>query len=92
MAVYLISYDIAEKDAFEYEGLWAELRRIGAVKILYSEWALSHSSTNCTQLYNTLAKKIQDKDKLLVVQLSGGGTWNKLLSSDQVFQSIMANA
>jgi hypothetical protein len=38
MALYLISYDINEKDAFEYEGLWKKLREIGATRILYSEW------------------------------------------------------
>jgi hypothetical protein len=41
MALYLISYDISEKDAFEYESLWAKLRDLGAIKILYSEWLIS---------------------------------------------------
>lgn len=30
MALYLISYDIAEKDAFEYGPLWDLLKEIGA--------------------------------------------------------------
>lgn len=38
MAVYLISYDINEKDAFEYDHLWNRLEELGAVRILYSEW------------------------------------------------------
>ena len=40
MALYLISYDIDEKDEFEYEFLWKRLKEIGAVRILKSEWAL----------------------------------------------------
>lgn len=40
MALYLISYDIGEKDEFEYEFLWKRLKEIGAVRILSSEWAL----------------------------------------------------
>jgi CRISPR/Cas system-associated endoribonuclease Cas2 len=92
MAVYLISYDIAEKDNFEYEGLWAELERIKAVRILYSEWVLAHSSTSCTEIYNVIAKKVQGKDKLLVVQLAESAIWDKLMISDQVFTNIMAKA
>jgi hypothetical protein len=41
MALYLISYDINEKDAFEYDGLWAKLKELGAARILYSEWVLN---------------------------------------------------
>lgn len=41
MPLYLIRYDIYEKDAFEYEPLWKRLKDIGAVRILYSEWAMN---------------------------------------------------
>lgn len=30
----LISYDINEKDAFEYDALWSKLKAIGAKRIL----------------------------------------------------------
>jgi hypothetical protein len=61
MALYLISYDIAEKDAFEYEGLWAALRAIGATKILYSEWVLPGELNGASGIYNKVCGLVQGK-------------------------------
>lgn len=86
MALYLISYDIAEKDAFEYERLWAKLREIGATRILYSEWVAR--GTSATDVYNTLAPLIQPKDRLLVQGMTLEATWDKLMISDDDFRSL----
>jgi hypothetical protein len=40
VALYLISYDINEEDGFDYDGLWDRLKKLGAVRILYSEWVM----------------------------------------------------
>ncbi len=40
MALYQISYDIAEQDASEYEPLWGFLRQSGALRMLYSQWVI----------------------------------------------------
>ena len=40
MALYLISYDIAEKNAENYEPLWDLLKQWNAEKVLYSEWVV----------------------------------------------------
>jgi hypothetical protein len=87
MALYLISYDIAEKDAFEYEPLWAKLRSMGATKILYSEWVIE--GTSATNIYEELAPLIQGKDRLLVQGMTQEATWDKLMISDDAFRALL---
>lgn len=65
MALYLISYDIVEKDAFEYKGLWEYLEKLGAVRILYSEWLLG-TNIPIKDIFNQIAQTIQQNDRLLV--------------------------
>lgn len=89
MALYLISYDINEKDAFEYEGLWAKLRSLGAVRILYSEWAMTADAAQTTPIYDAVASTIQSKDRLLVHELANNATWNKLLLADDAFKKLV---
>ncbi len=91
MPVYLISYDINEKDAFEYKGLWEELSAIGATRILYSEW-IGSSAQSCASIYDRLATKTQDKDRLLVTRLYPEAKWDKLLMVDATFKKIMESA
>lgn len=86
MPLYLISYDIAEKDAFEYDGLWAKLRQMGAKKILYSEWVVSGRSA--TDIYDELAPLIQGKDRLLVQGMTQEASWDKLMISDDEFRAM----
>lgn len=90
MALYLISYDINEKDAFEYEGLWAKLREIGATRILYSEWVVKGNSSH--SIYDKVAVTIQDKDRLLVQEVTDDAIWDKLLISDSAFQKLLLSA
>jgi hypothetical protein len=92
MALYLISYDINEKDAFEYEGLWARLRELGAVRILYSEWVVSDDVGKAGAIYREVAPKTQKKDRLLVQEITKDATWDKLLVADNVFQKFIASA
>ena len=92
MAVYLISYDINEKDAFEYDGLWARLRKLGAVKILYSEWVIKGDVGQASAIYKEIAPLTQSKDRLLVQEITNDATWDKLLITDASFQTLMTNA
>jgi hypothetical protein len=92
MALYLISYDINEKDAFEYEGLWARLRELGAVKILYSEWAITDDVGKAGAIYRDIAPKTQKKDRLLVQEITKDAVWDKLLIADDVFQKLILSA
>jgi hypothetical protein len=78
MALYLVSYDINEKDAFEYDGLWAKLKELGAVRILYSEWAIKADAGKAGAIYGEVAPKTQQKDRLLVQELTSDAVWDQL--------------
>lgn len=86
MSLYLVSYDIAEKDAFEYGPLWDKLKEMGAKRILYSEWVVKGSSSN--DIYNDLAPLIQIKDRLLVQGMTGEASWDKLMISDDSYKAL----
>lgn len=92
MALYLISYDINEKDAFEYEGLWAKLRSLGAVRLLYSEWAVVANVGQSSAIYRTVAAMVQGKDRLLVQELTSDAVWDKLLITDDAFRKLAQEA
>jgi hypothetical protein len=92
MALYLISYDINEKDAFEYENLWKKLREMGAIKILYSEWVIVDEVGQSSEIYSTVAPLTQKKDRLLVQELTKDATWDQLLITDYAWNNLLAKA
>jgi len=92
MALYLVSYDIAEKDEFEYEALWDALKAMGAIKILYSEWAVVAGLGQATSIYNIVAPLTQGKDRLLVQEITQDARWDNLLVSDSVFNQLLSEA
>jgi hypothetical protein len=87
--LFLISYDINEKDAFEYGPLWAKLRAIGATKILFSEWVIPGDIGDTGKIYGWIAPIIQDKDRLLVQEIMREAYWDKLLISDDAFKKLL---
>ena len=89
MALYLVSYDIGEKDKFEYEPLWALLRSLGAQKILYSEWLVTGDRGTAQQIYDRIAPLTQTSDRLLVQEVTKNASWDKLLISDDTFRSLV---
>jgi CRISPR/Cas system-associated endoribonuclease Cas2 len=92
MALYLISYDISEKDAFEYDNLWARLKELGAQRILYSEWVLEHDVNMASAIYENIAPLTQLKDRLLVQELTKDAAWDKLLVQNDTFQTLLTVA
>lgn len=86
---YLISYDVNEKDSWEYDDLWAELKRLGAVRVLYSEWVCSSRGRSAANIYQTLLSFVQAKDRLLVCSISTDIAWEHLLISDEQFRSLL---
>lgn len=92
MAVYLISYDINEMDAFEYDGHWTKLKDLGAVRILYSEWLVKGTTGDAGNIYWKIAPSTQKKDRLLVQEVTTDAKWDKLLISDDAFLEIMKAA
>jgi hypothetical protein len=91
MALYLISYDINEKDQFEYEPLWGKLKEIGAARILYSEWIIT-GNDSARSIYDKLAPLTQLKDRLLVQEITKDAVWDKLLIQDDTFRKWLAYA
>lgn len=92
MALYLISYDIAKQDAKEYDGLWALLKQIGAVKILYSEWVVVDAVKRASAIYDVIAPKTMEPDRLLVQEITDDAKWDKLLISDEKFMTLLDSA
>jgi hypothetical protein len=90
MALYLVSYDINEKDKKEYEPLWDVLREMGAVKILYSEWIVPGDADGAGKIYDQLATIIKEDDRLLVQEVAMNASWDKLLISDVLFKKIVS--
>jgi CRISPR/Cas system-associated endoribonuclease Cas2 len=88
MALYLISYDINESDAFEYKPLWHKLGTMGAQRILYSEWVVPSDANNATAIYDQIAPLIQVKDRLLVQEIANNAAWDKLIMSNETFKAL----
>jgi len=89
MALYLISYDIDEKDKKEYEPLWALLREMGAVKILYSEWLVPGGMGSAKTIYDKIMSILKMDDRLLVQEVLREAAWDKLLISDADFKKLV---
>jgi hypothetical protein len=90
MALYLVSYDIEEKN-HDYQSLWDELEVLHAVRILYSEWAVPYSG-NASDLVKLLQTHIETGDKILACELfnsSGVLSWNKLKISSDTFKKLL---
>ncbi len=92
MALYLISYDISEKDAFEYGNLWQKLKDLGARRILYSEWVVIDDNAQADRIYNEIAPLTQIKDRLLVQEITKDAAWDKLLIKDDDFLDFIDSA
>lgn len=89
MALYLISYDINEKDAFEYQPIYDLLQIWKAKRILYSEWILVSQVGQAEYIYGELAQLIQPKDRLLVQEVMKDAYWDKLMISDDEFRNLV---
>jgi hypothetical protein len=92
MALYLISYDIADKDAFESDKLWAKLDEMGAVKILYSEYLITGGVNEAESIYNEVAPLTLQQDRLWVQELASNAYWDNLRISDADFKKWLAHA
>lgn len=87
MSAYLISYDL-DKPGQDYHRLIKELERLGAVKVLYSEW-LFKSTSSAAQIRDYLMGFTDANDMLLVVTLTGEAAWTKLMVTTQTAQQAL---
>jgi hypothetical protein len=88
MAKYLISYDL-DKPGQDYPRLIKELERLGATRVLYSEWVWQSTST-AVEIRDYLKSFIDSNDMLLVVALTGEAAWTSLLVSSDTFKQALA--
>jgi hypothetical protein len=92
MALYLISYDISQKDAAEYQPLWDLLKEMQATKILFSEWLVVDAPDQAGVIYNQIAPLTKLPDRLLVQEIGRNSAWDKLLISDDRFRKLLQSA
>lgn len=75
--LYYVSYDLIKRK--DYQTLWDELKRLGAVRVLESVWAFKRAET-AEKLRDHLAQFIDADDRLLVIE---GPMWaSRNLMSD----------
>jgi hypothetical protein len=92
MALFLISYDIDQKDKQEYEPLWELLRNMGATKILYSEWIVTGNTGDAKDIYDRIMPILKLDDRLLVQEVCRNAGWDKLLIADDAFRTYLEYA
>lgn len=73
MNTYLISYDL-DKPGQNYTDLINRLQKLGAVKILYSEW-ISRTTATAVAIRDDLQRFVDANDGLLVAGLTGEAAW-----------------
>jgi len=91
MGLFLASYDVEEKHHDEYQELWDYFDSLGAVKVLYSEYAVPFSG-NAFELAKKINPHLRSGDRLLVCELFDGGNtiaWVNLMISDADFQNLL---
>ena len=70
MALFLVSYDLLNKATFgDYENLIDALRRLGAQRVLLSEWVLRNTATS-VQIRDYLTPHMHAADRILVCELT----------------------
>lgn len=84
MQLHLICYDLrARREPRDYQGLWNELRRLGAFRGLESSWWLERDDMTPVELRDRLGRYIDAGDRLLVVRVADwAGRWLKATASD----------
>ena len=86
MKTYLVSYDL-DKPGQNYEKLISELERLGAFRVLFSQWAVQLNNT-AIEVRDHLLQFIDSNDRMLVMEVGNWASWG-LMSSDK-FKQIAA--
>ena len=77
--LYLISYDLLNHATMdEYKALFAELERLGARRVLYSQWLWRGSNTS-VQIRDYLIQFVHPTDRILVVEVPTNWAGNNLI-------------
>jgi hypothetical protein len=79
---YLISYDLMAPGK-NYEPLWDALRKIGAVRVLESEWLCRRVNTSPKGLAEYCVHFMDANDKIFVTEVADNYAYRLLLSDPQ---------
>jgi hypothetical protein len=97
MALYLISYDISEKDVTKNQSLNQclsnFLKEMGAKQILPSLWVMSREGIGeAHELYKQVKSFGMPPGPLLIQGLLKDAAWDKLLIGTDAFQKLLESA
>jgi hypothetical protein len=76
---YSISYDLMAPGK-NYEPLWQGLRSLGAVRILASQWILSHNNTTPLAIANYCVTFMDANDRIFVTEVPDNYAFRALLA------------
>lgn len=79
--LYLVSYDLTGEPEKEYEALFAFLKELGAVRVLYSEWLLATDSSGM-ELLGAVKQHVKDKDYVWVLEVTKNSAWHRVRGGD----------
>jgi len=88
MALYLISYDITEKND-DYQSLWDRLAAMKAVKVLYSEWLFPDATGRAEAITTDLKAHIEQGDSLFVQEVGRDADWVGLKIPDDAVDVLL---
>ncbi|WP_374439785.1 hypothetical protein [Pseudomonas panipatensis] len=74
MALYLLEYDLRKQR--DYQKLYDELNRFGAVRILKSLWCFNRVSANTAGLRDHFRQFIDSDDGIVVAEVTDWATFN----------------
>lgn len=71
MPLYLVSYDIAQRNEEDYQPLWDLLKKRNAARILYSQWIVVGSGFHPEkELFDAISPLLHDGDGLLISEIT----------------------
>lgn len=77
--LYLINYDLIDKEPKDYKKLKRALKQMKAKRVLRSQWAIRLSNTTAEAIRNKLYSSIDTAtDRLVVVKITDQSTLNPL--------------
>lgn len=88
MAKYLITYDL-DKPNQNYEGVISTIKSLGAwAKLCESAWLVVCSSSAAT-VRDTVRKKMDSNDRLMVAALTGEAAWNNCIADTDSIKKLL---
>jgi len=67
---YMISYDISQTSPTDYSEIAEYLKRLGAKRMLYSQWSLEKNNTTCEKVFNSIISRFNSRDRVLVTEIT----------------------